>query len=80
VLDNVITKDYEKFMEFISYEDYFCDKMPNLQNPYYYISLSMKNNKKDNAMRYNKVKEVIYFKLIIGVFKSADQQVWRGNA
>jgi hypothetical protein len=59
-LENILTKDYEKFMEYLSYEDYYAEKMVSLQNPYFYISNSMKTKKPNDIInRYNKSKEVI---------------------
>jgi hypothetical protein len=46
-------------MEYLSYEDHFSEKMVNLQNPYFYISNTMKTKRPNDIInRYNKSKEV----------------------
>lgn len=65
-LENLITKDYEKYIEFLSQEDYFQDKMVNLQNRYFFIPRRLKN--KDNTLdiinKNTKEKDTFYNKLL----------------
>ncbi len=49
MIEKLITKDYEHYMEFISQEDLFCDKLVNLQNPYFYLPLSSKQRNDKNC-------------------------------
>lgn len=61
-LEQLLTKDYEKYMEFVAQEDFFCDKLVNLQNPYFYLPLNQKQNyghTHENFTSYSKDKEVI---------------------
>ncbi len=63
ITENMLTKDYEKFMELLSYEDNLSDKMVDLQNPYYYIHIKEKNkNNKFDSVKYIRSKEVIIIK------------------
>jgi hypothetical protein len=55
-------------MEFISQEDYFCDKLVNLQNPYFYIPLSIKQNytnqsNNNDIVKYTRDKEVLFINI-----------------
>lgn len=40
----MITKDYEQLIQFSSQESLFSDKLVNLQNPYFYIPVHLKQN------------------------------------
>jgi hypothetical protein len=65
-IENLITKDYEKLLEFISYEEFFYDKMINLQNLYMYLPLSSKCNNSNNLEifnKYSKEKDEFYNKI-----------------
>jgi len=59
----MISKDYENLNEFLSNEEYFCNKLVNLQIPYFFISKNQKSdnqpyNSKDKINKYNKETEV----------------------
>ena len=58
-LENLILSDYEKYQEFLSFEDSFAGKMVNLQNPYYFVPLNFqtKNNEDERLKKYNIQKE-----------------------
>ena len=69
LIENLITKDYEHFLEFISQEDFFCDKLVNLQNPFFFLPISGRKNLiqdfKNKVSQYNKKKDVSKIKIKI---------------
>lgn len=66
----MITKDYEQYMEFMSQEDFFCDKLVNLQNPYFYIPMNLKQNqeKVNENIKKNKIEQDVFNLFILMKF------------
>lgn len=84
LLENLLTKDYERLLEFVSYEDFFRDKMINLQNPYFYVPLSMKNKEtanKENEIIANHTRERQDFaKKYLNIFSESRKVITQSNS
>lgn len=67
LIDKLISKDLEKYIEFLSNEDNQCDKMVNFQVPYYFLGInskqSLSTNGKELIENNKKVKEEFFTRI-----------------
>lgn len=69
----MLTKDYENFMEFLSSEEFFYDKLVNLRTPFFFLinqnkSISYTDNHKIEKIKSEIEVKIVKVPYILGIF------------
>jgi len=71
----MLTKDYENFIEFLSSEEFFYDKLVNLRTPFFFlnnqnksISYTETNNQKLEKMKSEIEVRIVKIPYLLGIF------------